>query len=233
MCWISIGDTFSFFELPVFQRWISPSGNEALLDSSPIVGCNSISFSKHGINLQQWTGTNCGWDGIQRDGRWRCGSDSWRKNTKSCIQHTGKFWIWSSLKNYKLSDDIAFRFSNPAWEEHPLTVTKYASWLHSTCRWSRNYQSLHGLWNFRRASVGRLRNFWISSALTWSHNEPSDFQFEHLRKFWQHILLRDSYDAPYYTSWRILKEIYPHGWKIKNATTCNATVFMDLKRKSN
>ncbi|MCB9359171.1 alpha-amylase [Candidatus Woesearchaeota archaeon] len=33
------------------------------------------------------------------------------------------------LKNYKLSDDIAFRFSNPEWKEHPLTVPKYVHWL--------------------------------------------------------------------------------------------------------
>ncbi|RPJ09483.1 MAG: alpha-amylase [Spirochaetaceae bacterium] len=35
------------------------------------------------------------------------------------------------LKNYKLSDDIAFRFSNKGWSEHPLTAEKYASWLHA------------------------------------------------------------------------------------------------------
>ena len=35
------------------------------------------------------------------------------------------------LKNYSLSDDIAFRFSNQGWAEHPLTADKYASWLHS------------------------------------------------------------------------------------------------------
>ncbi len=33
------------------------------------------------------------------------------------------------LKNYHLSDDIAFRFSNRAWEEWPLTVPKYINWL--------------------------------------------------------------------------------------------------------
>lgn len=33
------------------------------------------------------------------------------------------------LKNYKLSDDIAFRFSNRTWNEWPLTTDKYASWL--------------------------------------------------------------------------------------------------------
>jgi alpha-amylase len=35
------------------------------------------------------------------------------------------------LKNYKLSDDIAFRFSNRAWPDFPLTVDKYAGWLHA------------------------------------------------------------------------------------------------------
>ena len=34
------------------------------------------------------------------------------------------------LKNYRLSDDIAFRFSNKGWSEWPLTVPKYMNWLH-------------------------------------------------------------------------------------------------------
>ncbi len=33
------------------------------------------------------------------------------------------------LRNYKLSDDIAFRFSNQGWDEYPLTADKYVSWL--------------------------------------------------------------------------------------------------------
>ena len=35
------------------------------------------------------------------------------------------------MKNYKLSDDIAFRFSNRGWEEWPLTSEKYANWISS------------------------------------------------------------------------------------------------------
>ena len=35
------------------------------------------------------------------------------------------------LKNYKLSDDIAFRFSNRGWKEWPLTVDKYVKWLNA------------------------------------------------------------------------------------------------------
>ncbi len=35
------------------------------------------------------------------------------------------------MKNYKLSDDIAFRFSNKGWEQWPLTTDKYAHWLNA------------------------------------------------------------------------------------------------------
>lgn len=35
------------------------------------------------------------------------------------------------LKNYRLSDDIAFRFSNKQWAEFPLTVDKYAQWVNA------------------------------------------------------------------------------------------------------
>ena len=35
------------------------------------------------------------------------------------------------LKNYALSDDIAFRFSNRNWTEWPLTAEKFAQWVSS------------------------------------------------------------------------------------------------------
>ncbi len=47
-------------------------------------------------------------------------------------------------KNYKLSDDIAFRFSNQAWSDYPLTAEKFAAGsmakagpaMSSTCSWT-------------------------------------------------------------------------------------------------
>ena len=33
------------------------------------------------------------------------------------------------LKNYRLSDDIAFRFSEKSWKEFPLTAPKFAQWV--------------------------------------------------------------------------------------------------------
>ncbi|MFH1719661.1 MAG: glycoside hydrolase family 57 protein [Planctomycetota bacterium] len=35
------------------------------------------------------------------------------------------------LKNYSLSDDIAFRFSNRDWPQWPLTADKFAQWIHN------------------------------------------------------------------------------------------------------
>jgi len=34
------------------------------------------------------------------------------------------------LRNVTLSDDIAFRFGDPNWSEHPLNADKFAEWLH-------------------------------------------------------------------------------------------------------
>lgn len=33
------------------------------------------------------------------------------------------------LRNYRLSDDVAFRFSNATWDQYPLTADKYADWI--------------------------------------------------------------------------------------------------------
>jgi alpha-amylase len=35
------------------------------------------------------------------------------------------------LKNFRLSDDIAFRFSNKTWADFPLTTEKFVTWLNA------------------------------------------------------------------------------------------------------
>lgn len=42
---------------------------------------------------------------------------------------TGTQNIGLLMKNYRLSDDLAFRFSNKAWQQWPLTADKYERWL--------------------------------------------------------------------------------------------------------
>ena len=38
------------------------------------------------------------------------------------------------LRNYNLSDDIAFRFSNKGWEMWPLTADKYVNWMKESAK---------------------------------------------------------------------------------------------------
>ena len=35
------------------------------------------------------------------------------------------------MRNFRLSDDISFRFSNQAWNEYPLTPKKFVSWMNA------------------------------------------------------------------------------------------------------
>jgi alpha-amylase len=52
------------------------------------------------------------------------------------------------LKNYRLSDDIAFRFSDRNWKEWPLTAEKFAKWVNDingdgyTCNLFMDYETL-------------------------------------------------------------------------------------------
>lgn len=54
----------------------------------------------------------------------------WR-NPNFVYRPTGSEHVKLLMKNYKLSDDIAFRFGNKAWEEHPLTTEKFCHWLNA------------------------------------------------------------------------------------------------------
>jgi alpha-amylase len=42
------------------------------------------------------------------------------------------------LKNYKLSDDIAFRFGQKSWESYPLTAEKFSNWVNDNAEHSIN-----------------------------------------------------------------------------------------------
>ena len=78
--------------------------------------------------LAQWA-DKYGFKGILAEG-WDPILD-WR-SPNFVYQPEGTENISLLLKNYKLSDDLAFRFSNRAWQEWPLTVDKYNSWVESS-----------------------------------------------------------------------------------------------------
>lgn len=48
------------------------------------------------------------------------------------IYHPPRLAIKTLLKNYRLSDDIAFRFSDKNWSEWPLPADRFAHWIHAT-----------------------------------------------------------------------------------------------------
>ncbi len=51
----------------------------------------------------------------------------WRSPLYAYKTHSKKHLLL--LKYYRLSDDIAFRFSDKGWVEHPLNVGKFADWI--------------------------------------------------------------------------------------------------------
>jgi len=59
-----------------------------------------------------------GWDSVLG---WRSSNFVYRPKTTKKIALL--------MKNYRLSDDIAFRFSNKGWPEWPLTTDKFAQWV--------------------------------------------------------------------------------------------------------
>ncbi len=105
------------------------------------------------------------------------------------------------LKNYKLSDDIAFRFSNRTWNEWPLTTDKYVDWI-----------DIAGL-------DGNVINLFMDFETFGEHQWDSSGIFEFMRYLPQKILERGhhdfitpseaierfpligSYNAPSITSW--------------------------------
>jgi Alpha-amylase/alpha-mannosidase len=73
------------------------------------------------------------------------------------------------LRNFELSDDIAFRFSNTGWNGWPLTSEKYAGWLSQSVRdgdiinlfmdyetFGEHQQASTGIFDFMRALPGAV-----------------------------------------------------------------------------
>ncbi|HEC94683.1 MAG TPA: alpha-amylase [Thermoplasmatales archaeon] len=67
------------------------------------------------------------------------------------------------LRNYRLSDDIAFRFSSSGWNEFPLTAEKFAKWI--------------------AGSEGDLVNIFMDYETFGEHQWSETGIFEFLRKF--------------------------------------------------
>lgn len=80
------------------------------------------------------------------------------------------------LKNYKLSDDIAFRFSNHGWAEWPLTAPKFAHWAHQV------------------AGNGETINLFMDYETFGEHQWPETGIFEFLKNLPAEIFKHPDYD---------------------------------------
>lgn len=107
------------------------------------------------------------------------------------------------LKNYKLSDDIAFRFSNRGWPDWPLTPEKFARWVDDT------------------SSEGEVCNLFMDFETFGEHQWAETGIFDFLRDMPESLLLindqantfrtpsecvaafdvTDEYDVPHMISW--------------------------------
>lgn len=129
-------------------------------------------------------------EGTEKILHWRSPNYLYRTNTNKGINLL--------LKNYKLSDDIAWRFSNKNWEEYPLTTDKYIHWLDNTPGETINlfmdYETFGehqwedtGIFNFVESFVGKA----ISKGYTFRLLKDTD-------KFFKN---KGTIDCPFNISW--------------------------------
>lgn len=79
-------------------------------------------------NLAYWA-DKAGYKGIIAEG---CEKSLHWRSSNYLYQPTYTEQIRLLMKNYRLSDDIAFRFSDRAWSSWPLTADKFVHWLNNT-----------------------------------------------------------------------------------------------------
>ena len=116
-----------FYSRPEFERQVSLHHKKIfeLFGQNPRVFRNTeLSYTN---DLAKWCEEN-GYLGIMAEGwdpilGWR--SPNYVYQPKGCSK------IKLLLKNYKLSDDLAFRFGNRSWESWPLSAETYARWIHA------------------------------------------------------------------------------------------------------
>jgi len=105
------------------------------------------------------------------------------------------------LKNYKLSDDVAFRFSNRAWENFPLTSEKYASWLHAVSGAGETINLFMDYETFGEHQWEESGIFDFLETLPGHILKRPDFQFATPAEVAEHTSPVSRLDVPDFVSW--------------------------------
>jgi len=107
------------------------------------------------------------------------------------------------LKNYQLSDDIAFRFSNRGWEEWPLSTEKFADWVHKIngdgylCNLFMDYETF-GEHQWADSGIFEFLSD-LPRAVFDTH--PGENHFITPSEAFEQFDAVGDYDAPHMTSW--------------------------------
>jgi alpha-amylase len=105
------------------------------------------------------------------------------------------------LKNYKLSDDIAFRFSNKQWVEHPLTAPKFANWVHQVAGSGEVINLFMDYETFGEHQWADSGIFEFLDHMPWEVMKHPDFDFRTPSEVVDSYYPKGVYDVPYFTSW--------------------------------
>jgi alpha-amylase len=109
--------------------------------------------------------------------------------------------IKALLKNYRLSDDIAFRFSDRGWKEWPLTVDKFKKWVYNI---AGNGETVNLFMDYETFGEHQWESTGIFDFLD---NLPDqilshpDFDFKTPSEVVDAYPARDTYDVHNFTSW--------------------------------
>lgn len=109
------------------------------------------------------------------------------------------------MKNYRLSDDIAFRFSNRGWSEWPLTADKYAAWLHALAGQAEVVNLFMDYETFGEHQWADTGIFDFLRALPEAVFRHADFAFYTPSEVSKHCAPVAKIDVPYYISWADLE----------------------------
>ncbi|MDR2836230.1 MAG: glycoside hydrolase family 57 protein [Bacteroidales bacterium] len=105
------------------------------------------------------------------------------------------------LKNFKLSDDIAFRFSNRGWEEWPLTTEKFVSWLNELDSKEQTVNLFMDYETFGEHQWAETGIFEFLKALPNAIYKNSDFRFVTPSELIENFPAVGEIHVPYPMSW--------------------------------
>ena len=105
------------------------------------------------------------------------------------------------LRNATLSDDIAFRFDDNSWNEHPLTADKFAEWIHAH---PESAEVINLFMDYETFGIHKKKDtgiFEFMEALPQAVLSNSNFTFSTPSRVLENYYPKDIYDVPQTISW--------------------------------